>query len=78
MTLSDWHVMHVRSSFVITDGWARPLGSPPTHVAPYPVRHPHVVARHAAQPDRGLEIAKAEIGRRIGERERVRTLRRGR
>mgnify|MGYP001574338270 CR=1 FL=1 len=59
-------IVDIRSSWIIEDGWARPLGTPKQHGEPYVALPIHVRVRHLANTaDRGLEIAKAEIARRI-------------
>ena len=63
-------VIAIRSSWIIEHGWARPLGSPRTHTEKYKSIPLHVAVRHKIKyADTGLEIAKAEIARRIREKQ---------
>jgi len=66
MTVQEYPAIDVRSSWVIEDGWARPLGSRKLNTEPYQPIPLHVRVRHCIKhADTGLEVAKAEIARRI-------------
>ena len=61
-------IIPVRASFEIQDGWARPLGTPPTHTAPYDPIRPRLVraARPHHRSHADLALAKIELAR-LGE-----------
>lgn len=60
--------LEIRSSWEITDGWARPIGSPKQHDAPYVAIPLHVAVRHVKHADKSMTMARLELARRIAER----------
>ncbi len=62
--------LEIRSSWLVEDGWARPIGSPKQHDTPHVALPLHIATRHVRHADKSMTMARIELARRIDERKR--------